>query len=116
MSLCERFDLRFNVIADRFAMTLKDRYDRKLQQNAWKAGNDDAASVSEKDEEEERSWLNKLDVRTFERTVDEVKWRYYEVATALLKHRGVKRHKILETNCIQRQSVSGGGTSVFDVE
>ena len=34
MSLCEQFDLRFNVIADRFAMTLKDRYDRKLLQNA----------------------------------------------------------------------------------
>lgn len=31
LSLCEQFNLRFNVIADRFSMTLKDRYDRKLQ-------------------------------------------------------------------------------------
>lgn len=34
----------------------------------------------------------------------------------MLKHRGVKRHKILENNSIQRQSVSGGGSSIFDVE
>ena len=29
MCLCDDFDLRFTVIADRFAMILKERYDRR---------------------------------------------------------------------------------------
>ena len=49
-------------------------------------------------EAREKIWLNELDERAFEKTVDEVKWRYYEVAQALLKHRGVKKHKLLEAN------------------
>lgn len=50
------------------------------------------------EEAREKIWLNTLDERAFEKTVDEVKWRYYEVAQALLKHRGVKKHKLLEAN------------------
>ena len=38
----------------------------------------------------------KMDVRIFEKTVDEVKQRYYEVAYALLRHRGVLKHKLLD--------------------
>ena len=74
------------------------------------------AKAAQKLEEAQDIWLNRLDERAFEKTVDEVKWRYYEVAQALLKHRGVKKHKLLEPNATQRQSVSGGGSSIFDIE
>jgi hypothetical protein len=47
----------------------------------------------------------KMDVRIFEKTVDEVKQRYYEVAVALLKHRGVVKHKLLDFN-----------NNLFDIE
>lgn len=56
MSLCEQFNLRFNVIADRFSMMLKDRYDRKLEaeikQNR-KKGADDVGLDKEKPEDVE---------------------------------------------------------------
>lgn len=36
MYLCERFNLRFTVIADRLALLVKDRYDRKLAEEVDK--------------------------------------------------------------------------------
>ena len=38
----EQFNLRFNVIADRFSMMLKDRYDRKLEADNKKKAPKDA--------------------------------------------------------------------------
>lgn len=44
----------------------------------------------------EEVFLDKMDESMFERTIYDCKWRYYEVAQALLKHRGVKRHRLME--------------------
>ena len=40
-------------------------------------------------------YVRRMDARVFERTVEEVKYRYYEVARALLKYRNVKDHYYL---------------------
>jgi hypothetical protein len=38
----------------------------------------------------------KIDMKIFEKTVDEVKQRYYEIAYALLRHRGIYKHKLFD--------------------
>jgi len=40
--------------------------------------------------------VNKLDPVAFDRTVEEVKYRYYEVARALLRHRKELNHPYLK--------------------
>ena len=40
--------------------------------------------------------VNKLDPVAFDRTVEEVKYRYYEVAKALLLHRKDFKHPLLK--------------------
>jgi len=41
-------------------------------------------------------YVRRMDEKVFERTIDEVKYRYYEVARALLKHRGIRDHPYLK--------------------
>ena len=38
----------------------------------------------------------KMDMKIFEKTVDECKQRYYEIAYALLRHRGIFKHKLFD--------------------
>lgn len=40
--------------------------------------------------------IQKMDERAFDRTIEEIKHRYYEVARALLKHRGESSHRYLK--------------------
>ena len=40
--------------------------------------------------------FKKIDMKIFEKTVDEVKQRYYEIAYALLRHRGINKHKLFD--------------------
>jgi len=44
---------------------------------------------------EKYMYVRRMDARVFERTVEEVKYRYYEVARALLKFRNVTDHYYL---------------------
>lgn len=41
-------------------------------------------------------WISSMDEAVFDKTVEEVKFRYYEVARALLKHRGEFQHPLLK--------------------
>jgi hypothetical protein len=41
-------------------------------------------------------YIDSLQSQSFERTVEEVKHRYYDVAKALLKHRNEENHRILK--------------------
>lgn len=40
-------------------------------------------------------WISTMDDAVFDKTIEEVKYRYYEVARALLKHRGKIQHPLL---------------------
>jgi len=145
MYLCQKFNLRFLVIADRFASFLKDRYDRRqiesliaykdslgeeLQHEGLKddqqneAGGKADENTREQNQREQESirqqidllskpkkskykkrdlkaiekgiWFSKMDAKVFDKTVEEVKHRYYEVARALLQHRGESAHPMLK--------------------
>ena len=108
--LCVEFDLRFVVIADRFSLALKETYDRshvgrldldhlcktatdfETQKPASEA---DVKAMRKRDLKTIEKYIHvqKMDERAFERTVEEIKYRYYEVARALLKFRGQTDHR-----------------------
>jgi len=105
MDLCERFDLRFNVITDRFVSELRERQDAtminrldldhlcKTAKDYW---TNKYISENEKRRIKKRHlktiekyfFLNRINPVAFDRTVDEIKYRYYDVARAVLKYRG----------------------------
>lgn len=93
MELCQRYNLRFLVIADRFVSYLKEKYDNRqikkmdLEPHMKKR---DLKSL------EKEIKINQLDPVAFDRTVDEIKYRYYEVARAVLKFRGHHEHRYLK--------------------
>jgi hypothetical protein len=114
MDLCELYDLRFAIIADRFAEELKVRYDRskfrKLNlEHLCKSARDyctgkplseeEKAKIRKRDTKtiEKYIFVNRLNPIAFERTIEEVKQRYYEVAKALLKKRKDFGHPIMTT-------------------
>jgi hypothetical protein len=113
MDLCEQFDLRFCVVADRFVSTLKERYDQmqigradlgRLCARAKDAVTKEPISEPEKCLIRRRDLktiekyisVHKMDERAFDRTVEEIKYRYYEVARALLKHRRDSNHRYMK--------------------
>jgi DNA methyltransferase 1-associated protein 1 len=83
--LCEQFSLRFIVIADRFGLSTFTPYpgpsDSPLKKREAKAA-----------EKEEKKYAPKF----HERTVDEIKDRYYSVARAVLELRGLSDHPLLK--------------------
>ena len=107
MDLCEQFDLRFVTIADRFFTHLKNAYDLKQIKEIKNDDIEDLCKtavdpltrkpISEQDKTlirkrdqktiQKHLVLNKIDEDAFDRTVEEIKYRYYEVARALLIHR-----------------------------
>lgn len=40
--------------------------------------------------------INQLDAHVFDKTVEEIKYRYYEVARALLKFRNQEKHRYFD--------------------
>ena len=108
--LCVEYDLRFVVIADRFSLALKETYDRshvgKLDldhlcktatdfETQKPASEADVKAMRKRDLKTIEKYIRvqKMDERAFERTVEEIKYRYYEVARALLKFRGQTDHR-----------------------
>lgn len=78
--LCERFNMRFIVIADRFAEELKEKVDKINCTEAAKV------SSSAKGRKREVKASEKKILK--DRTVDELKDRYYSVSREVLKFRG----------------------------
>jgi len=98
--LCERFTLRFIVIADRFADEVSDRYKElnctepssKKAKGADKKGLAGALVRGRRGRE-----LKAASKRVFkDRTVDELKDRYYKVAREILVLRGDSEHAIVK--------------------
>lgn len=87
--LCEQFDLRFIVIADRFygPVTQEEEVARKR----------DAKALSKREEREAKLCR--------ERTVDELKERYYSVSKVLLETRGNQEHPICKKPFVYDQEV-----------
>lgn len=111
--LCITYDLRFVVIADRFSLALKETYDRshvgKLDlEHLCRTATDfatqkpaseaDVKAIRKRDLKTIEKYLRvqTMDERAFERTIEEIKYRYYEVARALLKFRGQTDHRYLK--------------------
>lgn len=84
--LCQRLNLRFIVIADRFSFELQDRIDALNCVQASKP--------AAKGRKREIKAASKTIVR--DRTVDELKERYYSVAAEILKLRGDHEHPIVQ--------------------
>lgn len=81
LNLCERFSLRFIVIADRF-----DLLDDDIQQ--FKKREVKALNKHQKKQQKKKEFSA--------RTVDEIKDRYYTVSKAVLEYRGQYDHPIVK--------------------
>ena len=86
--LCERFNMRFIVIADRFADELQERINTLNCVTAIKIKN------STKGRRREVKAASKKVVK--DRTVDELKDRYYSVSRELLTYRGDEDNPIVQ--------------------
>ena len=86
--LCERFNMRFIVIADRFADELQEQIDNLNCVTAIKIKN------STKGRRREVKAASKKVVK--DRTVDELKDRYYSVSRELLTYRGDEDNPIVQ--------------------
>jgi|688.fasta_scaffold301840_2 DNA methyltransferase 1-associated protein 1 len=88
--LCERFSLRFIVIADRFAYELQEKVAALNEEESKDMNAQKKKRVIKKD--------RKMMAKTFrkDRSVDEVKQRYYEVAKAILTLQGNVNHLIVQ--------------------
>ena len=86
--LCERFNMRFIVIADRFADELKEKIDKI---NCTEAANLNSSAKGRKREVKasEKKILK-------DRTVDELKDRYYSVSREVLQFRGDNDNPIVK--------------------
>jgi len=110
LDLCVQYDLRFVIIADRFPSVLKERYDQKniqqldLEHLCRTATNfETKQEISEVDKTairkrdlktiEKYIRVQKMDQNAFEKTIEEIKYRYYEVSRKLLKFRGANSHQ-----------------------
>ena len=87
--LCERFNMRFIVIADRFADELQGRIDELNCINAAKIRN----STRNGRRREVKAACKKV---IKDRTVDELKDRYYSVSREILKSRGENDDPIVQ--------------------
>ena len=86
--LCQRFNMRFIVIADRFTEELTDRLEKLNCLNASKVSN------TTKGRKRENKAASKKFVAK-DRTVDELKDRYYSVSREVLSHRGETKNPIV---------------------
>lgn len=86
--MCERFNLRFIVIADRFSDEVKDRIDLLECQN------DQTLNHKQRTRKREIKAATKNAVK--DRTVDELKARYYSVAKEVLTMRGETDNAIVK--------------------
>lgn len=86
--LCERFNMRFIVIADRFADELKEKIDKI---NCTEAAN---LTSSAKGRKREVKASEKKILK--DRTVDELKDRYYSVSREVLQFRGDNDNPIVK--------------------
>lgn len=87
--LCERFNMRFIVIADRFADELQERIDKINCVSAAKITNASKSGRRRQVKAESKKVAK-------DRTVDELKDRYYSVAGELLKQRGDNDNPIVQ--------------------
>jgi phosphoribosyl-AMP cyclohydrolase len=98
------------IIADRFPSVLKEKYDQKnikqldLEHLCRSARNfETKQEISEADKTairkrdlktiEKYIRVQKMDQNAFEKTIEEIKYRYYEVSRRLLKFRGSNSHQ-----------------------
>lgn len=90
--LCEKYSLRFIIIADRFEDDIDEAEETKLSHMIPNVGNKKRDNKArEKDNKKHSKLLNGSKDRKLkfhERTVDEIKDRYYAVAKAVLEYRG----------------------------
>ena len=87
--MCKRFSLRFIVIADRFSDELKERLDQINCVQEAKTGQKSRNAVRRR----EIKAATKKAVK--DRTVDELKDRYYSVSREILQLRGESSHPIV---------------------
>ena len=90
--LCERFNLRFIIIADRFSYELQERLDMASQEEL-KASENFGEGKKKRQVKRDRKMMVKPSVK--DRSVDEVKQRYYQVAKAILTLQGATTHPIV---------------------
>jgi DNA methyltransferase 1-associated protein 1 len=83
--LCEQFSLRFIVIADRFGLNFESSHVGSASSQKKR----DAKALAKQSMAASRKSLH-------ERTVDEIKDRYYSVAKAVLELRGQTDHQIVK--------------------
>ena len=88
--LCEKFDLRFIVIADRFTEPI----DEETQKSGKKR---DVKALKKKQEKENLQFP--------ERSVDQLKDRYYKVCKIILEQRGETEHPIVKKPFVMEQEV-----------
>ena len=113
LDLCVQYDLRFVIIADRFPSVLKEKYDQKnikqldLEHLCRTATNfetkqeineADKTAIRKRDLKTIEKYIRvqKMDQNAFEKTIEEIKYRYYEVSRRLLKFRGMNNHQYLK--------------------
>ena len=77
--LCEKFNLSFPIIADRFSLFLKEKYDKKLR-DELENQRKNRSKREMKAQYKEEVYIDQMDESMFERTIYDCKWRYYEVA------------------------------------
>lgn len=80
--LLERYNLRFIVVADRFEELSDEEEKKEVKKRDLKA--------------KEKSKLKNGIKKYSERTVDEIKDRYYSVSKAILEHKNQKDHPIVK--------------------
>ena len=83
--LCERFGLRFIIISDRYD-SYTDSEDTKPNADQKKVKKRDAKAKDKENKKNKK--MDGLQGKYSERTVDEIKERYYSVAKAVLEHKG----------------------------
>ena len=78
--LCDQFSLRFIVIADRFGLTFTP------------SSSSSSSKYPQQQRKRDAKFASKTTAAVVERTVDEIKERYYSVARAVLEVRGQVEH------------------------
>eukprot|EP00347_Sterkiella_histriomuscorum_P001401 403372177 len=107
--LCEKYSLRFIIIADRFEEDVDEDEEQKLiEQYSMNGINGKKRELKAKEKQDQKmnkaligsgsdkAQETKPSVRFHERTVDEIKDRYYAVAKAILEYRGDVENQIVK--------------------
>lgn len=92
--LCERFNLRFIVIADRFSYELEQFVAAKREEELKDCAEFAEAKKNKRQQKKDRKMMAKPICK--DRSVDEIKSRYFEVAKAVLTLTGQVNHPIVQ--------------------